>query len=249
MKKKGILFPAEHGSWGLIAEPLLLGMLVAPSPSGSGVAVFTFATFLLRTPALRLLRARRAPSPDPHGPVVKRFALICALAGLTGFLLALFTARGPWLVPLLAALPLALWTIREQDRGKTRTLWPELIAAIAIGAPASAIALAAGQPLLFSLALWFWLGLKSLTSILYVRTQIKRFHHRPDSREGVVLLHAAIPSLLLILNAPPHVFILFLLLSVRATVFLFRPVTSPKIIGWTEVAFSLLFVLGLAFGG
>jgi hypothetical protein len=249
MKKRGILLPAEHGAWGLIAEPLLLGMLVAPGLGGFGIAVFSFALFLLRTPGLRLLRARRAPAPDPHGEAVRRFSLICSGFALAGLLLALFTAKGAWVLPLLVSAPFAVWTLVEQDRGKTRTLWPELIASVAIGAPVTSIAVAGGVPPLSAWMLWLWLGLKSVTSILFVRNQIRRFMNRPHSVGGIILLYAGLSSLLLVLEAPTHVVVIFLLLSVRATVFSFMPVRSPKIVGWTEVAVSLLFVLGLGLGG
>lgn len=249
MKKKGIVLPAEHGAWGLIAEPLLLGLLVAPSLGGIGVAVFSFAAFLLRTPGLRLLRARRAPAPDPHGVAVKKFSLICAGGALSGVLLALTAAKGAWILPLMAAAPFAAWTLMEQDRGKTRTLWPELIASVAIGAPVTSIALAGGLPAQAAWVLWLWLGLKSVTSILFVRNQIRRFMNRPNAVGGVIMLHAGLSSLLLVLDAPTHVVVIFLLLSARATVLSFLPVRSPKIVGWTEVTVSLIFVLGLGLGG
>lgn len=35
---KRIVLPSEHGSWGFLAEPLLLGLLAAPSGAGAALA-------------------------------------------------------------------------------------------------------------------------------------------------------------------------------------------------------------------
>ena len=246
MKKKGILIPAEHGAWGLIAEPLLLGLLAAPSPAGFFLALFSFAAFLLRTPGLRLLRARRAASPDPHGPTVKRFTLVTGSTALLSLLAAIRAgARSDALFPFAAALPPMLWTLREQDRGRTRTLWPELIAGAAVSAPVSAIAIAGGIPARTAYFLWGLLALKNVSAILYVRCQIKRLLNRPHDLGGMITLHAAIPALLLVFDQPAAVTVPFLLLAARATLLSFFPFQGAKQIGWGEVGVSLLFVLSL----
>jgi hypothetical protein len=47
---RAIALPDEHGGWGLTAEPVLLGLLVAPSWAGAALAVAAFLAFLVRTP-------------------------------------------------------------------------------------------------------------------------------------------------------------------------------------------------------
>ena len=51
---KGLALPTEHGSWGILIEPLLLGLVVAPSLAGVVVAGLVSAVFLTRSP-LRLM--------------------------------------------------------------------------------------------------------------------------------------------------------------------------------------------------
>jgi YwiC-like protein len=47
---RAMAIPDEHGGWGLTAEPVLLGLLVAPSWAGAALAVAAFVAFLVRTP-------------------------------------------------------------------------------------------------------------------------------------------------------------------------------------------------------
>jgi hypothetical protein len=245
-KSRGVLLPAEHGSWGMIAEPLLLGLLAAPTPGGVCLAIFSFCGFLLRTPALRLARARRVQHPDPEGPRVKRFALVTGGIGAVFLLTALLLVPPAAFLPFLYAAPLLGWTFWKQDQGHTRTLLPELAAAVALASPAAALILAGGHPPRMAGLLAGLLALKSVTAILFVRCQIRRFLGAEHHRDSIILLHAAIPSALLLLGAAPAVVVLFLLLALRAGVLAFLPVKSPKQVGWTEIAVSLLFVLILA---
>ncbi|MCB0972737.1 MAG: YwiC-like family protein, partial [Acidimicrobiales bacterium] len=54
--------PTEHGGWGLTLEPVVLGLLVAPSIAGTCIGLAAIVAFLARTP-LRIvlvdLRRRR----------------------------------------------------------------------------------------------------------------------------------------------------------------------------------------------
>jgi hypothetical protein len=47
---KGVALPASYGSWSLVSEPILLGLLVAPSWAGFLLALAGFLTFLLDQP-------------------------------------------------------------------------------------------------------------------------------------------------------------------------------------------------------
>ncbi|GIW24085.1 MAG: hypothetical protein KatS3mg069_0352 [Meiothermus sp.] len=47
---KTVALPNEHGGWGFTLEPILLGLLVAPSWAGLGLGVFALAAFFTRHP-------------------------------------------------------------------------------------------------------------------------------------------------------------------------------------------------------
>jgi hypothetical protein len=45
-----VALPHEHGGWGLTLEPVLLGLLVAPSVAGGALGAAAVLAFLVRTP-------------------------------------------------------------------------------------------------------------------------------------------------------------------------------------------------------
>ena len=65
-----LLLPREHGSWALAFEPLVLGLLAAPSAAGAALALAVIAAFFARTPCKQVaadVRKRatlRLPNPE-----------------------------------------------------------------------------------------------------------------------------------------------------------------------------------------
>ncbi|MFP3942061.1 MAG: YwiC-like family protein, partial [Thermoanaerobaculia bacterium] len=62
---RAVALPPEHGSWGLVGEPVVLGLLVAPGWAPFLVGLAAFAAFLAYRPAKLawgdLRRGRRYP--------------------------------------------------------------------------------------------------------------------------------------------------------------------------------------------
>jgi len=56
VRLKSIALPVEHGGWAFLIEPLLLGMLLAPSLSGFCVCIAAFGIFLLYQPLQLVLK-------------------------------------------------------------------------------------------------------------------------------------------------------------------------------------------------
>src|SRR6476661_3892164 len=50
-----IALPSEHGGWGLLFEPLVAGLAIAPSVGGLCIAVMTVGAFLTRQPLKMLV--------------------------------------------------------------------------------------------------------------------------------------------------------------------------------------------------
>src|SRR5512136_2263107 len=63
---KAVALPAEHGGWGFLAEPVILGLVLAPSAAGVCLALAALAAFLARHPLRLLLLDRRKGTRYPR---------------------------------------------------------------------------------------------------------------------------------------------------------------------------------------
>src|SRR5258708_7378263 len=78
--RSSVFLPKEHGSWSLALEPILLGLLVAPSGSGVSLAVAAIAGFFARRPFKAILGRS---SPRRPGALPAAILLgFCACVGL-----------------------------------------------------------------------------------------------------------------------------------------------------------------------
>ena len=82
---KSLLLPKEHGSWSLAFEPLVLGLLVAPSVGGLGLAAAMIAGFFLRRP---LKLAVTLPAADLRRSAARNWALLLGGVALAGLIFA-----------------------------------------------------------------------------------------------------------------------------------------------------------------
>lgn len=179
---RAVALPSEHGGWGLTAEPILLGLLVAPSVAGMFVGLAGALAFLARTPLkltlVDLLRHRTMERTR----LARRLAAVelLALAIVVGA--ALVTARGGlWWWPVLVAGPLVGVELWFDMRSRGRRLAPELCGAIGISAIAAMIVLASGGSPAIAVGAWLVLSARAVASIPFVRAQVFRLHGRPRS--------------------------------------------------------------------
>lgn len=167
--------PAEHGGWGLSAEPGLLGLLVAPSWAGLAVALAAVVAFLVRTPLKLAVVDRR------RGRVLARTRLAARIAGAELAVLAALAAAavalaGPgWLVPIVLAVPLVAVELWFDVRSRGRRLVPELAGSVGICSVAAAVAIAGGTDSRLAVALWLVLAARSVATVTFARTQVLRF--------------------------------------------------------------------------
>jgi hypothetical protein len=181
---RAVALPAEHGGWGLTAEPVLLGLLVAPSWAGVALGAAAMTAFLARTPIKiglgDLRRGRRLDRTRVAlGIGVAELVVLAALAAT-----AIVLAAAPIWMPLLVAAPLLLTELAYDIQSRGRRLVPELAGSIGVAAVAAMIVLAAGHELVPALGIWAVLAARTVTSIPHVRDQIRRLHQRPTSLAG-----------------------------------------------------------------
>jgi len=251
---RAIALPVEHGGWGFLAEPVILGLVLAPSAAGACLAVAALAAFLARHPLRLLLLDRRRGARYPRTALAERVAAGYALLALGHLAGALALASAPFWPPLGAAAPLGLVALAFDARGRSREALPEAAGAVALGAAATAIALAGGASAGPAWSAWALLALRAVTSVLYVRARIRLDRGLAAGPRAVHVGHAAALAgavgLAAAGGAPwlaPLVFLVLLARSGWGLSSARRPV-RPQALGFQELAFGLFTLVVLAVG-
>ena len=189
MKLRSVALPPEHGSWNLALEPVLLGLLLAPSVPGVAAFIGVAAAFLLRRPlqvavtSTFTLRRRAAVS----------IAIGYGLVGAAAWSWVVLAAGPRPLLTIAVAIPLAAGTLAAATRGRSRSAAADVAAATAFGVLGSAPLLAAGATLEVAALVAAIALLRSVPAVAYVRARVARERGRPSRvhKMGVVVAHAA----------------------------------------------------------
>ena len=244
---RSVAVPSEHGGWGLTAEPVLLGLLVAPSLSGALIGAVAVLAFLCRTPAKLALVDHWRHRRLPRTAVAERVAAAeLALIGAMAAVVAL-RAGGSWWLPLAVAAPLVSVELWFDVRSRGRRLAPELCGATGIASAAAAIARAGGASWAVSAGLWLVLAARSTGAIPFARSQVFRSRGRQAATRAASLWQGAAVGVALagwVAGAVP----LAALLAVAAVATwaswaLHRPVPPIRALGFTQLGIGLALVL------
>lgn len=251
---RAVALPAEHGGWGFLLEPLVLGLLVAPSTAGASLSLGIFGLYLLRHPLKLALADRRRGRRFARTAAAERFALAYAAIGLAGLGGAAALAGPLALLPLALAAPMALILLGFDAANRARDLLPELAAPAALAASAASIALAGGWALPSALALWAILAARAIPSVLYVRARLRLEYGRPAAIGPALLAQVGglVAVILLCLGglAPWLAAAALIMLLARAALGLsrWRRSVPAKVIGFREMAYGGLTALAAAAG-
>lgn len=250
VKIRAVALPAEHGGWSLITEPIILGLLVAPSLGGLSLGLAAFACFLARHPLKIAVGDRRKKLVLRRTSFADRFALGYTALAIIFFAIAVTKTPNESLWPILFAAPLVLVQLIYDGLGQSRKLVPEIAGAIAVGSISTAIALAGGWSRPAAYALWIIVACRHVPTIMYLRVLLSRRRDRQrtsiDAAVIAVQLLAliAVAVLLVFKVAPALTLVVFALLFVRAVIGLLdRTAPVPKKLGISEIAFGAFTVL------
>jgi hypothetical protein len=251
---KAVALPIEHGAWGFLLEPVLLGLMLAPSAAGFALGLAALFAFLARHPLKLVLSDWRRDVDTPRTSLAEAFAFAYATAAIAFFAIAVALAHAPFWVPLALAGPLGLLQLYFDARLRGRELLAELTGAVALGATVSMIALAAGWPHASALALWLIMAVRATASVLYVRARLRldRGLAAPTTATWAfhVLSFGVVTTMALAGWAPWLAVAAFGALLLRAAQGLSasrRPV-RPQIVGFREMGYGLLTVLLVGLG-
>jgi hypothetical protein len=253
VRLKAIALPAEHGGWGMLGEPLLLGLLVAPSWAGLGVGIAAAFAFLARHPLKLAVADWRAGRRNPRTVVAGRLVLAYGGVALAGLALASGGASGWWL-PMAAAAPLALLQLVHDLRSQGRQLLPELLGGVALGSVAASALWAAGWGPAPAFAAWALVALKAVGAVLYVRARLRCDRGLAFNRTSVLLAHgvavAAACGLAVLQLAPWLAAAALAVLLARSAWGLsrFHRKVRPQRVGIVELVYGVLFIVLTAVG-
>lgn len=244
-----VALPSEHGSWGLVGEPLVLGLAVAPSWRGLLLAVAVLATFLARQPLKIVANDRVRGVRSARTELALNVAIAYLAVAAATISMALVGASTSIFWPVVAAAPFAIIQLLFDARGRSRHVIAELCGAAAMSAAASVVALAAGWPLMRAAALSVLMLCRSIPAVLYVRARLRL--ERGEKRVRTLPTAAHIVALVALVAIgertlmPVFVLLPFAFLLVRGVVGLspWRQTLAPKQIGYREVAYGAAVIL------
>jgi hypothetical protein len=251
---RAVALPVEHGGWGLLVEPVVLGLVVAPSAAGVCLAFAAGAGFLARHPLRLWLLDRRKHVRYPRTALAERAFAGYALVALVFLAGAIALAPLPFWPPLLAAAPVGLLALAFDAAGRSRQALPEAAGALALGASATAIALAGGAGAGLAWGAWALLALRAVTSVLYVRARIRLDRGLAAGPRAVHAGHAAAVVAATALASAGWVpwlsSAVFLVLLARSGWGLssWRRPLRPQALGFQELGYGILTLALLAIG-
>ena len=249
---RAVALPAEHGGWGLTAEPVLLGLLVAPSVAGLCIGLAAMGAFVARTPLKVLLVDRTRQRNSGRAPTARRVLAVesVVLAALAAAAVAL--ADGPFWWPLLVAGPLVIVELWFDMRSRSRRLAPELAGSVGISSVAAMVARAGRADGRLAVALWMVLAARAVTAIPYVRAQVARLHRRAVDPAAAVRADAGAVGLAVtavvfepaVAAGAASVLVIVVVQRVMAR----GEVPAAKVLGLREMVLGLLVVAVTAAG-
>lgn len=252
VRLRSVALPTEHGGWGFTLEPIVLGLLVAPSAAGWEIAAAALGVFLARRPvklfSTDLVRRRWLPRSTMALVAAMVFAAV-AMAGVIG---AFITTRGPFWWPFIVALPFAGFSLRADAHSQNRALAPQLAGSIAMGSTVAAIAMGAGWEWMPAFGLWLVLTARDVAAIVLARGMVRRFKAKSVDHVRIHLAQLAAFAVVAVAAAVGVVpwlgAVAISLLGVVAVVSLARPPVPAKVVGWTQMGVGLMVVLLTALG-
>lgn len=255
VRLRTVALPIEHGAWGFLLEPAVLGLLVAASWPGVALVLAALAALLLQTPLSIVVADARRGRRYPRTAWAGRFVVGYGAALVAFGSWAVAAHGGPGLLlPAALAVPLVAVQLAYEARNRPREAVPETAGALAMGSLAACVAVAGGWSLLPALGLWALLAARTVPAILYVRARLRvergeAVDVRPSAAThaaalGAVVAAAAAGVVSWIAAAP------YAVLLVRAVRGLapYRTPTTARVVGFREIAFGLLTAVGVAIG-
>jgi hypothetical protein len=251
---RSVALPAEHGGWGWLFGPILLGLLVVPSTVGLFLILIDIAAYLARTPVKIIWKDNQRGRRYARTAAAYKVLFLYAMLAIFSLTVVLILGGLQPLIPLFLVLPLAAGLLYFDLNGNGRSLLPELLAPVSLSAIVAAMALSAGWDWPHTLAIWVIPLMISIPAVLFIRARLRLDRGLPSQRSFALAAHgiAALTAVALawIGYIPNLAAVAIFILFGRALYGLsnFRRPMPVKTLGWSEIAFTLLTVILTAVG-
>ncbi len=252
---RSVALPAEHGGWGFLIEPIVLGLILAPTNPGILLAFAAFGMFLAHQPLKIAIKDYRKERRTLRTQWAERFALMYIGIAVVSFFFVFYISDSQFMIPLLIALPFAFVQAYFDFQNRSRHVIAEMSGTIAIAAIAPILLLL--DDWAFDKAMLVWLVLlgRNIPSILYVRVRLRLERAKEPSLTPAWLSHIValviITGLSLAGYVPLGAIGAIMVLTGRALwgVSHYRKPVKPVQVGVGEIIFGLLYVLiiGIAY--
>lgn len=184
---RAVALPIEHGGWGLTAEPVVLGLIIAPTLGGLAIGFAAVLAFVARTPLKVALVDRHRGRHLPRTGLAWRVFAAEMLILLALAAVAVLRGETWFWWPLAVAAPILGTELAYDMRSRGRRLVPELAGAVGIGSVAAAIALAGGWSTPVAVAVWMVLAARGVSAIVTVRDQVSGLHGKARNPRNVLV--------------------------------------------------------------
>jgi hypothetical protein len=249
-----VALPNEHGVWGFLLEPIVLGLLLVPSGAGALVAAGSIFGVLVQHPAAIAAADARSGRNLPRSHLARGAAVVYGTLAL--YCLAFGAALGQplALVPLALAAPAGLVVMHYDRLGRSRALAPELAGALALPTIAAAIVLVGGGAVETAVVATLALLARTVPTVLYVRARLRVEKGTPlaEAGAGPAVAASAVAAVAVALGVvvgilPWPAAVAFGLLLARAAHGLspWRKPARATTVGVREIAFGLVVTLAL----
>jgi hypothetical protein len=256
------LWPREHGAWGLLIAPLILGTMVGARAGGErwlawgAIVIAVTALFLVRTPLEALLRIGIVhASGEPEIAAAKRRALLWTTVALFAALVTSVTVKAEVFAAcaLVGAVAYATQWLLPRSQAQLA-----VAIGLAAGAPATYVALS-GRLDHVAAALALLAGVLAANQVSFVQLEInalKKGSRGARLRFGSPFLAFQVLTAMALAAAFEHgtltllAALAFVPLLARGFWHFLRPQTriSLRRLGFTEIAYTTVTVLLLALG-
>jgi len=254
IRVRTIVLPAEHGAWGFLFEPIVLGMAVAATPAGACLGVACVGAFLMRRPLKVFTKTRMPVSQSRKRQIAATAVAGYGLAAALAFSAAVLLGGWQPVLPLVAMSPFVAVFLLYDTRNQSRQLVPELAGPPGLAAVAVSMAIAAGWSWPAATTLWVLLMARTIPSVTYIRARLRLEKGKPFAVTPVVIVHVVSTAAAAWLwregLAPLAAVIALGVLFARAMVGLspLRRFHRAKQVGVFEVVLGALYIAAVAVG-